>query len=227
MTSFFYYFNYCIIESTGVYTYETNAFCEALWFGILGSLFALLFIFQLCSMNLQVGPGCGASPRYLPLAHAGWSAWRRGAGRCSVCCAAALTLPIWSISVGRLLLLWATVFPASIYGESWFVAATWQITILAGLLLTPLLVRGTWWATAYDIVILCIILIQTPYFGSGLVAVWFVPVSWFTGCFAHPLGNQDDGPQRGQANDAVFKDLMSTPLRSYSVFAVTDSDFQL
>nr|WP_239683637.1 multidrug resistance efflux transporter family protein [Streptococcus parasanguinis] len=27
---------------------------------------------------------------------------------------------------------------ASIYGESWFVAATWQITILAGLLLNPL-----------------------------------------------------------------------------------------
>lgn len=44
-------------------------------------------------------------------------------------------------------LLWSTVgfgffyMPltmASIYGESWFVAATWQITIVAGVLLTPL-----------------------------------------------------------------------------------------
>ena len=44
-------------------------------------------------------------------------------------------------------LLWSTVgfglfyMPlsmASVYGESWFVAATWQITIVAGVLLTPL-----------------------------------------------------------------------------------------
>lgn len=44
-------------------------------------------------------------------------------------------------------ILWSTVgfglfyMPlsmASIYGESWFVAATWQITIVAGVLLTPL-----------------------------------------------------------------------------------------
>ena len=44
-------------------------------------------------------------------------------------------------------ILWSTVgfglfyLPltmASIYGESWFVAATWQITIVAGVLLAPL-----------------------------------------------------------------------------------------
>lgn len=50
-------------------------------------------------------------------------------------------------NIGKWRLLWSTVgfglfyaplSMASIYGASWFVAATWQITIVAGVLLTPL-----------------------------------------------------------------------------------------
>ena len=35
-------------------------------------------------------------------------------------------------------LFYAPLTWASVYGESWFVAATWQLTTVAGILLTPL-----------------------------------------------------------------------------------------
>ena len=67
-------------------------------------------------------------------------------------------------------LFYAPLSMASIYGESWFVAATWQITILAGLLLTPLFgqkIPGKQLGMTL-LILLGIVLIQIPYFGRGL-----------------------------------------------------------
>ncbi|MXI72598.1 hypothetical protein GR255_27030, partial [Mycobacterium tuberculosis] len=59
-----------------------------------------------------------------------------GEGVLSAIARAPWTWLLWStVGFG---LFYAPLSMASIYGESWFVAATWQITILAGLLLTPL-----------------------------------------------------------------------------------------
>ena len=67
-------------------------------------------------------------------------------------------------------LFFAPLSIASIYGESWFVAATWQITILAGLLLTPLfgqkIPRKQLGMTL--LILLGIVLIQIPYVERGL-----------------------------------------------------------
>ena len=113
---------------------------KALVYGILGSLFfAFTFIFNR-SMNLS----------------GGYWLW-------SACLRYIFTLPVMALLVwkqngmGEIIkeikekpgtwLLWSTIgfglfyaplSMASVYGESWFVAATWQVTIVAGVLLTPL-----------------------------------------------------------------------------------------
>ena len=82
---------------------------------------------------------------------------------------------------------------ASIYGESWFVAATWQITILAGLLLTPLFgkrIPGKQLAMTL-LILLGIILIQIPYFHNGLGnGVLNSSLLILLAAFSYPLGNR-------------------------------------
>ena len=113
---------------------------KALFYGLLASaFFAFTFIFNR-SMNLGGGYFLwSAVLRYLFMLPVLW---------CIVQVKGEVKTVITSIRKQPVSwLLWSTVgfglfyMPlsmASIYGESWFVAATWQITIVAGVLLTPL-----------------------------------------------------------------------------------------
>ena len=113
---------------------------KALLYGLLASMFfALTFILNR-SMNLGGGYWpWSASLRYLFMLPMLWLLLRRQKAAAAVVkqirCRPAVWL-LWStVGFG---LLYAPLSMASCYGESWFVAATWQITIVAGVLLTPL-----------------------------------------------------------------------------------------
>lgn len=113
---------------------------KALFYGLLASaFFAFTFIFNR-SMNLDGGYFLwSAVLRYLFMLPVLWGIVRVK-GEVKTVITSIRKQPVsW--------LLWSTVgfglfyMPltmASVYGESWFVAATWQITIVAGVLLTPL-----------------------------------------------------------------------------------------
>lgn len=174
---------------------KQSQFARALWYGILGALFfAFTFIFNR-SMNLSGGSWMwSASLRYLfSLPMLAVLVWRKGelTGVLSGIKKAPLTWLIWStVGFG---LFYGPLSLASIYGESWFVAATWQITILAGLLLTPLFgqrVPGKQLLMTL-VILLGIILIQIPYFGSGLGSgVVRASLLILLAAFAYPLGNR-------------------------------------
>ncbi len=174
---------------------KQSQFARALWYGILGALFfAFTFIFNR-SMNLSGGSWLwSASLRYLfSLPMLAVLVWRKGelTGVLSGIKKAPLTWLIWStVGFG---LFYGPLSLASIYGESWFVAATWQITILAGLLLTPLFgqrVPGKQLLMTL-VILLGIILIQIPYFGSGLGSgVVRASLLILLAAFAYPLGNR-------------------------------------
>ncbi|WP_455451526.1 DMT family transporter [Streptococcus salivarius] len=174
---------------------KQSQFARALWYGILGALFfAFTFIFNR-SMNLSGGSWMwSASLRYLfSLPMLAVLVWRKGelTGVLSAIKKSPLTWLIWStVGFG---LFYGPLSLASIYGESWFVAATWQITILAGLLLTPLFgqrVPGKQLLMTL-VILLGIILIQIPYFGSGLGSgVVRASLLILLAAFAYPLGNR-------------------------------------
>lgn len=174
---------------------KQSHFVRALWYGILGALFfAFTFIFNR-SMNLSGGSWMwSASLRYLfSLPMLVVLVWRKGelASVLSDIRRSPLTWLIWStVGFG---LFYGPLSLASIYGESWFVAATWQITILAGLLLTPLFgqrVPGKQLLMTL-VILLGIILIQIPYFGSGLGnGVVRASLLILLAAFAYPLGNR-------------------------------------
>lgn len=174
---------------------KQSHFARALWYGILGALFfAFTFIFNR-SMNLSGGSWMwSASLRYLfSLPMLVVLVWRKGelASVLSDIRRSPLTWLIWStVGFG---LFYGPLSLASIYGESWFVAATWQITILAGLLLTPLFgqrVPGKQLLMTL-VILLGIILIQIPYFGSGLGnGVVRASLLILLAAFAYPLGNR-------------------------------------
>ncbi len=174
---------------------KQSQFARALWYGILGALFfAFTFIFNR-SMNLSGGSWMwSASLRYLfSLPMLAVLVWRKGelTGVLSGIKKAPLTWLIWStVGFG---LFYGPLSLASIYGESWFVAATWQITILVGLLLTPLFgqrVPGKQLLMTL-VILLGIILIQIPYFGSGLGSgVVRASLLILLAAFAYPLGNR-------------------------------------
>lgn len=83
---------------------------------------------------------------------------------------------------------------ASTYGEGWLVASTWQITIVAGALMTPFISKNRFpikFLKLSLVIILGIFIIQFENFKvisfkSGLMGV--IPV--FIGAFAYPLGNR-------------------------------------
>ena len=174
---------------------KQSQFARALWYGILGALFfAFTFIFNR-SMNLSGGSWMwSASLRYLfSLPMLAVLVWRKGelTGVLSGIKKAPLTWLVWStVGFG---IFYGPLSLASIYGESWFVAATWQITILAGLLLTPLFgqrVPGKQLLMTL-VILLGIILIQIPYFGSGLGSgVVRASLLILLAAFAYPLGNR-------------------------------------
>ena len=213
---------------------KQSQFARALWYGILGALFfAFTFIFNR-SMNLSGGSWMwSASLRYLfSLPMLAVLVWRKGelAGVLSAIKKAPLTWLVWStVGFG---LFYGPLSLASIYGESWFVAATWQITILAGLLLTPLFgqrVPGKQLLMTL-IILLGIILIQIPYFGSGLGSgVVRASLLILLAAFAYPLGNRKmmvhcKQDQLSTTQRVFGMTLMSTPFwLLLSVFAVADA----
>lgn len=211
-------------------------FARALWFGILGALFfAFTFIFNR-SMNLSGGSWMwSASLRYLfSLPMLAVLVWHKGelTGVLSAIKKSPLTWLIWStVGFG---LFYGPLSLASIYGESWFVAATWQITILAGLLLTPLFgqrVPGKQLLMTL-VILLGIILIQIPYFGSGLGSgVVRASLLILLAAFAYPLGNRKmmvhcKQDQLSTTQRVFGMTLMSTPFwLLLSVFGVADAGF--
>ena len=213
---------------------KQSQFARALWYGILGALFfAFTFIFNR-SMNLSGGSWMwSASLRYLfSLPMLAILVWRKGelAGVLSAIKKAPLTWLVWStVGFG---LFYGPLSLASIYGESWFVAATWQITILAGLLLTPLFgqrVPGKQLLMTL-VILLGIILIQIPYFGSGLGSgVVRASLLILLAAFAYPLGNRKmmvhcKEDQLSTTQRVFGMTLMSTPFwLLLSVFAVADA----
>lgn len=99
-------------------------------------------------------------------------------------------------------ILWSTVgfglfyMPltmASIYGASWFVAATWQLTIVAGVLLTPLFGRAVPVKNfLMSCLVLCgIFLLQIPNIRAGAVDHIVMPLLLIlVAAVSYPLGNR-------------------------------------
>lgn len=213
---------------------KQSQFARALWYGILGALFfAFTFIFNR-SMNLSGGSWMwSASLRYLfSLPMLAVLVWRKGelAGVLSAIKKEPLTWLVWStVGFG---LFYGPLSLASIYGESWFVAATWQTTILAGLLLTPLFgqrVPGKQLLMTL-VILLGIILIQIPYFGSGLGSgVVRASLLILLAAFAYPLGNRKmmvhcKQDQLSTTQRVFGMTLMSTPFwLLLSIFAGVDA----
>lgn len=90
-------------------------------------------------------------------------------------------------------LFYAPLSMASVYAESWFTAAMWQFTIVAGVLLTPLFGRKI---PVKNLLISCIILagifvMQIPRIDEGggqnlIIAICMIVIA----AFAYPLGNR-------------------------------------
>ncbi len=99
-------------------------------------------------------------------------------------------------------LLWSTVgfglfyLPltlASVYGESWLTAASWQVTIVAGVLLTPLFGKRIPLKNLgmSCVILIGILLLQLPNLtggdGSGN---WIALIPILIAAFSYPLGNR-------------------------------------
>lgn len=90
-------------------------------------------------------------------------------------------------------LFYAPLTFGSVFGESWLAAATWQLTIVAGVLLTPLFgkklpVKNLAWSM---VILAGIFLLQAPHMGAakGKTAVLtLVPI--LVAAFSYPLGNR-------------------------------------
>ena len=111
-------------------------------------------------------------------------------------------------------------------------AATWQITILAGLLLTPLFGQRvpSKQLLMTLVILLGIILIQIPYFGSGLGSgVVRASLLILLAAFSYPLGNRKmmvhcKQDQLSTTQRVFGMTLMSTPFwLLLSVFGVVDA----
>lgn len=82
---------------------------------------------------------------------------------------------------------------ASVYGESWFVAASWQITIVAGVLLTPLFGKKIPVKSLLCscVIIVGVFLIQAIHFnGTDIKGSILALVCILVGAFSYPLGNR-------------------------------------
>lgn len=90
-------------------------------------------------------------------------------------------------------LFYAPLSLASVYAESWFTAAAWQFTIVAGILLTPLFGRKL---PVKNLLLSCIILggifvMQIPQFRqSGLHGLMIPVAAIVVAAFSYPLGNR-------------------------------------
>ena len=169
----------------------TISFC----YGILASLFFAFTFLLNRSMNLSGGYWLwSACLRYLfTLPILLFIVWKQH-GLMEILLEIRANLGKW--------ILWSTVgfglfyLPltlASVYGESWFVAATWQITIVAGILLTPLFgkkipIKNLIWS---GVILFGIFLLQTTHFArmqsNGMLQAWALIL---LAAFSYPLGNR-------------------------------------
>ena len=168
---------------------------KALIYGILASFFfAFTFILNR-SMNLAGGYWMwAASLRYLftfpilrimlagsPSPVRVWSAVKE----------APVSWLVWStVGFG---LFYAPLTFGSVLGESWLAAATWQLTIVAGVLLTPLFgkripIRNLGWSV---LVLAGVFMMQVPHLKRMEVrTVLFTLVPILVAAFSYPLGNR-------------------------------------
>lgn len=90
-------------------------------------------------------------------------------------------------------LFYAPLSLASVYAESWFTAAAWQFTIIAGILLTPLFGRKL---PVKNLLLSCVILcgifiMQVPQFRqSGSHGLLVPTITIVIASFSYPLGNR-------------------------------------
>lgn len=168
---------------------------KALLYGLLASLFfAFTFLFN---RSMSLGGGYwlwSASLRYLFMLPVLWLLLRKQKADLDILRQirkAPLPWILWStVGFG---LFYLPLSMASCYGESWFVAATWQVTIVAGVLLTPLFGRKLPVKNlALSAVILVgIFLLQLSHLetmdpGGSLAAFGLIVIAGF----AYPLGNR-------------------------------------
>ncbi len=88
---------------------------------------------------------------------------------------------------------YSTITAASVYAESWFTAAAWQFTIVAGVLLTPLFgkkipVKNLLCST---VILVGIFVMQVSHLGGKFDGGFYTAVLMIAiGAFAYPLGNR-------------------------------------
>ncbi len=168
---------------------------KSVFLGMLASLFfAATFVLNR-SMNLGGGYWLwSASLRYLFMLPMTWVlASRRGGAGAVLREVRANPGPwlLWStVGFG---LFYAPLTWASVYGESWFVAATWQLTIVAGILLTPLFgkkIPGKNLACS-GVILLGVFLLQAAHFRTmQLEGTLPALVLILIAAFSYPLGNR-------------------------------------
>lgn len=170
-------------------------FRKAFLLGILASLFfAFTFVFNR-RMNLSGGywlwSGCLRYIFTLPIMYV---LLLRGNGVKPVISAIKQDTKNWIIwSTVGFGLFYMPLTLASVYGESWFVAASWQITIVAGVLLTPLFGKSIPIKSLLCscVIIVGVFLIQAVHFGSAdIVGSALALVCILVGAFSYPLGNR-------------------------------------
>ena len=168
---------------------------KALFLGILGSFFfAFTFVLNR-SMNLAGGSWLwSASLRYLFTLPLMFVILIRGRAYRPVMAEIKRRPGPWRVwSLVGFGLFYVPMSLASTYAESWFTAAVWQFTIVAGVLLTPLFgkkipVRNL----LLSCVILCgIAIMQIPRVGQESGENLVIPVALIAvAAFAYPLGNR-------------------------------------
>ena len=168
---------------------------KALIFGILASMFfAFTFVFNR-SINLAGGYwGWSASLRYFFMLPMLWIASAKIGGIKPILNDIKLNPAGWILwSTVGFGLFYAPLTLASVYGESWFIAATWQLTIAAGVLLTPLFgKRIPIKNLTFSIVILAgILLLQSEHLrcmknSASMTAFALIIIA----AFSYPLGNR-------------------------------------
>ena len=170
-------------------------FRKAFVLGILASLFfAFTFVFNR-RMNLSGGywlwSGCLRYIFTLPIMYLFLLRNNRVRPVISAIKADVKKWIIWStVGFG---LFYMPLTLASVYGESWFVAASWQITIVAGVLLTPLFGKKI---PVKNLLCSCVIivgvfLIQAIHFGEADIKGSILAlICILVGAFSYPLGNR-------------------------------------
>ena len=168
---------------------------KSIFLGMLASLFfAATFVLNR-SMNLGGGYWLwSASLRYLFMLPMTWVLANRRGGVGAVLREVKANPGPWLLwSTVGFGLFYAPLTWASVYGESWFVAATWQLTIVAGILLTPLFgkkIPGKNLACS-GVILLGVFLLQAAHFRTmRLEGTLPALVLILIAAFSYPLGNR-------------------------------------